>query len=198
MAVVSITVINDSGKTVITDSRSLITLLAKGGSKPAGAVLQAIGQSATYWFGKVPASVPWSYGAQILDTDGTTVLFDALSYGKMARPVGVITGTLGTGDPEITVTKTFAIPAGKVYAVALHKQPSAFRIRNVPIVVGGTTQYKYAMDEQTVSASLTSSLITVTAQRTNGNPSIGSSAVPYSATGSDPVFRAIVLDVTNY
>jgi hypothetical protein len=197
MAVVNITVINDSGKTVIADSRSLITLLAKGGSKPAGAVLQAIGQSTTYWFGKVPASVPWSYGAQILDTDGTTVLFDALSYGKMARPVGVITGTLGTGEPDITVTKTFAIPAGKVYACCVHKMPSAFRIRNVPFQLGGTTQYYYAMDEQLVDVSVTSSLITITARRINGNPG-SPSAVPYSETGSDPVFRAIVLDVTNY
>lgn len=199
-----IQIINDDSIVIISAERPLLALLAKGGSQPAGALLEVLTPSGvSHWYGKTPPNSVSTYGCQILAADGVTVLFDALAYGKLGKPVGVITGTLGNdpgggGGTQTIVTKTFPIPAGKTYGVALHKQPSAHRVRNVEVIVGGSTSYTYALDEQVVEASFSSTLVTVTATRTNGNPGFGSTSTPYTGTGNDPTFRAVVLDITNY
>lgn len=196
MTTAQLQITNDSGVIILSDERNTLVLLQKGGSAPVGTMFGADGSDGlSYWFGK-PQGGASSSGFQIFDADGV-LTFDALRYGRLARPVGTMIGTLGVAVPEITVTKTFAIPAGKVYAVWIHKLPAAFRVRSMSNNVGGTISYGYALDDQEVSVSFTPSLATLTATRVNGSMNDGGSRVPYVDSG-DPIFRSVVLDVTNF
>lgn len=197
MATAQLQIVNDSGVVIISNTRKSFALIQKGGSEPAGKVFKAEGPGGiSYWFG-FPTPGSSNCGFQIFDPSGTC-MFDAMGFGKLGKPVGAMFGSLGIGEPDITITKTFAVPAGKTYAVWIHHVPSAFRVRPVTTKVGTNINYQYFLDDQQIYLSFTSSLITLTASRTNDTARQGmGNSVPYTG-GMDPTFRAIVLDVTNF
>ena len=187
-----IEVLNDSDVLVLNSGRNALVLLAKN-SRPAGTVLYAYGAAgATYAFGL--ASGPASYGLQTFGPDGS-LLFDAVNFGRMARPVGIMTGNINPPTLTRTVSQTF--PAGRTYAVAFHSPVSAIYVRNIAITVGGTINNQYALDSQEMVASVSGDTISITATRTEGNPQGTFSPTPYSGAGKT-TWRAIVLDVTNF
>lgn len=191
-----IEIINDDGVTVISDTRNVIALLRVGGTTPPdGTLFSAVGPGDTvYWFGR--PQTPSSWGFQIFDEAGE-LLFDAVNYAKLTKPVGVIDGVLDITQLSVSVTKTFPVPSGRTYAVWLHHPPSAFRVRNVATGSGGSTTYQYALDQQYTDITFSGSQITLAARREEG-PLAGGSAVPYTEGGFDPLFRAVVLDVTGF
>lgn len=192
MTTAQLEIINDSGVVVLRDNRSTVALLGKGGTAPAGTLFTATGASgATYHFG--PPQGASSYGLTLFDASGA-VLFDAASYGKMARPVGVMTGDIATTETQ-TKTQTFA--AGRTYAVWITSSVSALRVRNVKINIGGAISYQYALDDQGMTVDVSGTTVTITATRTTNTTSNGSSSVPYDEAAKYD-WRAIVLDVTDY
>lgn len=188
---VGVMIVNDSGILVLESNRDVLSFLAKN-SSPTGTVFVAQGASDTYAFGK--PQTPSSYGFITKDASGN-VLFDAVNYGKLAKPVGVMAGSIATVDTQ-TVSQTFA--AGRTYAVWLHSPVSPLRPRNVDVVIGGNHNYYYALDSQEMTVSISGATISITATRTlDTNLNGGAQTVPYDGDGK-VTWRAIVLDVTNY
>lgn len=193
MATIEVT--NGDNVLVLNDSRNVLTLLAKG-SFPSGTMFQALGGvngAETYAFGLTPGNA--DYGLTIWDADGTTVLFDAVQYGRAANVVGVMNGNITSTDTQ-TISQTFA--AGRTYAVWLSSPVSSVRPRNISVTVGGTINYFYVLDDQSMSVSVNGATVSITATRINSDQPLGvASAVPYDGAGKT-TWTAMVLDVTNF
>lgn len=189
-------IVNSSGVVQFTDTRNVLTLLGKnfGSNPPAGTKGIAYGPSgSTYAFGYVPNGS--SYGMVLRNAAGT-VIFDAVAYGRMARPVGVMSGSIPPGT--LTETKSFPVPAGKTYAVWIVAPVSFLAVRNESATIGGVVNYWYYLDSQEMSVTTASGVIYVTATRTESNTQNGqTSAGPYDNQAKYN-WTAIVLDVTNY
>lgn len=183
---------NDSGVIVLDDTRNVLVLLARN-SFPSGTLMRAYGAGgATYAFG-LPA-VASTYGLQTRSPAGE-LMFDAISSGRMARPVGVMTGNIPGSTLTQTVTRTF--PSGRTYAVGMIAPVSPLLVRNVAFDVGGNMNYRYALDDQEMSVSISGGTVSVTATRSLGNPQGVAVSVPYDTAGRTD-WRALVLDVTNF
>lgn len=184
---------NDSGIQIFPDPRPKMVLLGKN-STPAGTVFTAKGASTSYAFG-YPQNPPSSYGWVIFGEDGN-LLFDAIKYGKMARPVDTMSGVF-TNSTTQTWTKT--MPSGKTYAMAMMEDVSSFRIRNIERSIGpGNFTYSYVFEDQETFVSVSGNTITVTAERHAAGPEQGTgSAVPYEEAGHYR-WRGLILDVTNF
>lgn len=117
-----------------------------------------------------------------------------MTYGKLAKPVGVMTGNIVSTDTQ-TKTQTFA--AGRSYAVWMSSSVSGLRVRNVAVVVGGATTYKYALDSQYMTVGVSGATITITATREVTTTLNGGNAVPYEEAAKLD-WRAVILDVTGY
>lgn len=185
---------NDSGIQIFPDPNPKMVLLGKGGSAPTGTIITAKGQSTTYHFGypQAPAS---NYGWVIYGEDGR-ILFDAVKYGKMARPVDTMSGNFTNANTQ-SWSKT--MPAGKTYAVAMMEDISSFRVINIEDQIGpGNRTYSYAFQDQQTNVTVSGNVITVNATRyTPGGPQGQGSFVPYEEAGHDR-WRALILDVTNF
>lgn len=181
---------NDSNIIQLDDYRETICLLGKD-STPAGTIFTAQGPTHTYAFGKPVDSS--SYGLWIRDGLGN-LLFDAVQHGKVARPVGVMNGSIQS-MPVQTVVQSF--PAGRTYAVWVHQRISAFRVRPGEIPIGGTINYVYFLDDQELSISFSGTTISITAERFDSSTPNGGGAIPYEGANKAD-WRAIVLDVTNF
>jgi hypothetical protein len=181
---------NDGGVVVLDDSRNVLALLAKDNS-PTGTIFTAEGDGHTYAFGLPQAESTW--GVKTWSAGGE-LLLDAIAYGRMARPVGVMTGNINTVT-EATVTQQF--PAGRAYAVWITVPVSALLVRNESFTVGGALNYVYYLDSQEMDVSVVGNSIAITARRIRSTDPSSPSAVPYDTAGST-VWRALVLDVTNF
>lgn len=184
---------NDSGIQIFPDPNPKMVLLGKN-STPTGTVFTAKGQSTTYAFGypQLPTS---SYGWVIFGEDGR-LLFDAIKYGKMARPVDTMTGNFTSATTQ-SWSKT--LPSGKTYAVAMMEDISSYRVINIPTQVGpGNITYAYAFQDQETVASVSGNTVTVNATRyTPGGQQGAGSIVPYEEAGHIR-WRALILDVSNF
>ncbi len=187
-----IEITNDSGVVLLESNRLIPALLAKN-STPSGTLFTADGAGGTtYAFGNPSAGS--SYGMQVFDASGA-LMFDAATYGRSARVVGVMQGNIQATDSQ-TITQIFA--AGRAYAAWIFQPVSPFRVRGVSITVGGAVNYGYSLDDQEVYASISGATVSITATRTNSDTVNGlGSSVPYDSAGS-PFWRALILDVTGY
>jgi len=187
---VGIYVENDDGVVVLDDSRNVLSLLAKN-SSPSGTLFTAQGEGATYAFGLPQAESNW--GVKTWSGDGD-LLFDAIAYGRMARPVGAMSGNI-LNTAEATVTRQF--PAGRTYAAWITSPVSSLLVRNGSISVGGSLNYVYYLDMQEMDVRVSGGSVSITARRfESGNP-MAPSPVPYDSAGT-ALWRALVLDVTNF
>lgn len=181
---------NDDGVVVLDDSRNVVVVLAKN-SSPAGTLFVAQGDGATYAFGLPQVESNW--GVKTWSETGE-LLFDAIAYGRMARPVAAMVGNI-TNVLESTVTQQFT--AGRSYAVWIIQPVSAILVRNESFNVGSSLNYVYYLDDQEIFAVVTGNTVSVTARRIRSTVASPSSAVPYDTAGKT-TWRALVLDVTNF
>ena len=197
----SIEIVNDDQVVILSDNRDVICLLGQGSTEPAGTLFTALAGASgntKMHFGHPPASATAQHGVQvqILDASGN-LLFDAMRYGKLARPVGVLSvSPIAYPGTTASATKTFA--SGRTYAVYVSQQPSPFIVRNVSTKLGNQYLYQYVMDEVTARISVSGATVTLTVDVVRDtNPKGIPSSVPYTSNGVAAA-RAIVLDVTNF
>lgn len=187
-----IEITNDSGVMLLESNRLIPALLAKN-STPSGTLFTADGSGGTTYAFGVP-SAGSSYGMQVFDASGA-LLFDAATYGRSARVVGVMQGNIQSTDSQ-TITQTFT--AGRAYAAWIFQPVSPFRVRGVSIHVGGTVNYGYSLDDQEMYVSISGATVSITATRTNSDAVNGmGSSIPYDSAGTT-FWRALILDVTGY
>lgn len=184
--------LTDSGIVQMTDTRDTITLLGKGGTPPTGTLFTAQGATQTYHFGRVPNGS--SYGLTTRDEAGN-VLFDALTYGRMARPVGVMRGNIQFSDTDVQVQ---LYPAGRTYAVWVVNTVSFARIRPGSGLIGGVMNYWYYMDPQDLEIEIDGGEVVITATRELSPDPQGSTSVGIYEGGGKYDWTAVVLDVTHY
>lgn len=185
-------IVTGSGVVQMTDTRETLCLLGKGGSPPAGTVFTAKGASTDYHFGYAPGGS--SYGLTTRDAAGQ-VLFDAVTYGRMAKPVGVMTGSIQNVETE---TKQQTFPGGRDYAVWVANTVSSIRPRGGSGTIGGVMNYWYHLDRQYLDVNISGATVTITAWREldPNQQGVGVSA-PYEGGGKYD-WTAVVLDVTHY
>lgn len=191
----SLRIVNDSGTVVLTDNRNTLCLLGKNSSPP-GTIFTAVGAGGTeYAFGKPQGAS--SYGMTLRSPTGE-VLFDAVSYGRMAKPVGVMSGSIPPGGTDESVTVTNNYPSGRSYAVWIVSRVSALQPRPGSGVIGGVMNYWYHLDIQEMAVTINGGQIQITASRTLDNSQNGINAIaPYLGDGKYD-WRALILDVTGY
>lgn len=189
-------ILNSSGVVTLADNRNTICLLGKGGSAPTGTIFSAEGASGTaYHFGKPQGAS--DYGLVLRSPSGE-VLFDAVSYGRMAKPVGTMSGALPNNAQEASVTETSFFPSGRTYAVFIASRVSAIRPRIGQGQIGGVLNYWYHLDSQEMIVEIDGGMVSITAYRTLDNSQNGISTIaPYLGDGKYD-WNALVLDVTGY
>lgn len=187
---VGVEIINDSGVILLESTRNTIALLGKD-SVPSGTLFQAQGASHTYAFG-FPQGAS-SYGLTTYDAAGV-VLFDAVTYGRTAKPVAVMSGSIASVNTQ-TISQTFT--SGRTYAVWIHSPIAPLRVRSVARTIGGVVNYFYVMDDQSMSVAISGANVSITASRTVSTTENGGGTTPYDSVDKS-TWLAIVLDVTHY
>ena len=189
-------ILNSSDVVTLADNRNTICLLGKGGSAPTGTIFSAEGASGTaYHFGRPQGAS--DYGLVLRSPSGE-VLFDAVSYGRMAKPVGTMSGSLSSGGQADSQTELQRFPAGRDYAVYIASRVSAIRPRVGQGQIGGVLNYWYHLDSQDMLVEIDGRDVSITAYRTLDNSQNGINAIaPYLGDGKY-TWNALVLDVTGY
>lgn len=185
-------IVTDSGVVTLADNRDTICLLGKN-SNPAGTLFTAVGAGGTtYAFGKPQGAS--DYGL-VLRSETGEVLFDAVSYGRMAKPVGVMAGSIQSTETQ-TVTQNF--PAGRTYAVWIVSPVSSIRVRSGSGTIGGVINYWYYLDDQDMSVTINGGTVAITATRIlSTSPNGPTNAGAYEEAAKYD-WTALVLDVTGY
>lgn len=183
---------NQSGVVILRDNRNTLCLLGKNSSPP-GTQFTAVGAGGTTYAFGYPQGAS-DYGLVLRSPTGQ-VLFDAVSYGRMARPVGIMSGNIQSTESQ-TVTQMF--PSGRTYAVWIVSRVSTLRPRPGQGTIGGVLNYWYHLDTQDMEVSISGGEVSITAFRTLDNSQNGINSIAAYLGDGKYDWTAMVLDVTGY